>query len=338
VRAVVYTALGGPETLELVEREAPVPTAGEVAVKVATSGVNPTDWKSRRGTGEAPAFPEMTPNQDGAGTIVAVGAGVDPMRVGERVWIFESAWQRAAGTAQEVLTIPSRQAVRLPDNASFDLGASLGIPALTAHRCLTVISGGRSSLGPGALEGLSVLVAGGAGAVGHAAIELARWSGAQVVATVSSEEKGRLAALAGADLVVNYRTGDPATEIRRFVPDGVHCIVEVASVANAVLDAAVLREDGCISVYASGTEDLVLDIRAMMHLNARYQFVYVYKVPADAKDTAVADVSAAVAAGALRVGDEAGLPITRFPLEDVPGAHRAVEEAVTGKVIIDVSA
>ena len=193
--------------LKLVERPEPTPAGEEVLVRVAISGVNPTDWKSRRGSapGQPLAFPEVVPNQDGAGTVVAVGPGVDPDRVGERVWLWEAAWERADGTAQELVALPGWQAVPLPDGASFELGASLGIPALTAHRCLTVSENGPSTLGPGTLAGCTVLVAGGAGAVGHAAIELARWSGATVLSSVSSPEKAALAIAAGAHHVVNYR-------------------------------------------------------------------------------------------------------------------------------------
>jgi NADPH2:quinone reductase len=163
MRAVVYSEAGGPEVLRLAERDEPQPGPGEVRVAIAVSGINPTDWKARRS--ELP-FPEVVPNQDGAGTIVAVGEDVDPGRVGERVWVWEAAWQRPDGTAQEKVALPSRQAVRLPPDASFDLGASLGIPALTAHRCLTITESGLSRLEPGALADRTVLVAGGAGRSG----------------------------------------------------------------------------------------------------------------------------------------------------------------------------
>src|SRR5438270_5787538 len=223
MRAVVYSKAGGVDVLQLVERPVREPEAGEVRVRVKVSGVNPTDWKARRGAheGEELPFPEVVPNQDGAGTIDAAGTGVAADRVGERVWLWEAAWQRADGTAQESVVLPARQAVRLPDAASFDLGASLGIPALTAHRCLTVSELGPRRLGPGALSAQTVLVAGGAGAVGHAAIQLARWAGARVIATVSGDEKAGLARAAGADDVVNYRTPSAAQEILRIAPDGV---------------------------------------------------------------------------------------------------------------------
>jgi NADPH:quinone reductase len=340
MRAVVHSEAGGPEVLRLVERPVPDPGPGEVRVAVRVSGVNPTDWKARRGSssGGQLAFPEVVPNQDGSGTIDAVGDAVDASRVGERVWLWEAAWQRADGTAQQFVVLPERQAVRLPDGVSFDVGASLGIPALTAHRCLTVSERGPSRLGPGALAAQTVLVAGGAGAVGHAVIQLARGAGAQVIATVSGDEKAKLARAAGADHVVNYRSDDAADQIRRVATDGVDVIVEVAPAANAALDAAVLAASGTVAVYATdGGDELVVSVRELMFRNVRYQFVLVYTVPRAAKDEAVSDVAAAAADGALPVGADAGLPLHRFPLDQTGEAHDAVESGAVGKVLIDVS-
>jgi NADPH2:quinone reductase len=304
------------------------------------SGVNPTDWKARRGR-RADAklpFPELVPNQDGAGTIDLVGDGVAESRVGERVWLWEAAWQRADGTAQEFVVIPSGQAVRLPNAASMDVGASLGIPALTAHRCLTVSELGPRKLTPGALHGQTVLVAGGAGAVGHAAIQLASWAGARVLSTVSNDEKARLALAAGAEHTVNYRTGEAPDEMRAAAPEGIDVIVEVAPAENAALDAAVLATNGTVAAYATdGGSELELNVRELMSRNVRYQFVLVYTVPAAAKDRAVADVAVAVADGALGVGEHVGLPLHRFPLERTADAHDAVEGGAVGKVLVDIS-
>lgn len=304
------------------------------------SGVNPTDWKARRGSraGAELPFPELVPNQDGSGVIDAVGDGVPADRVGERVWLWEAAWQRTDGTAQELVVIPSRQAVGLPDAASMDVGASLGIPALTAHRCLTVSELGPRKLAPGALHGQTVLVAGGAGAVGNAAIQLACWAGAFVISTVSSDEKAELALAAGAEHAVNYRTGEASDEIRSILPRGIDVIVEVAPARNAALDAAVLAPNGTVAAYATdGANELELNVRELMSRNLRYQFVLVYTVSASAKDQAVADVAAAVADGALAVGEHDGLPLHRFPLERTADAHDAVEHGAIGKVLIDIS-
>lgn len=337
MKAIIFNEQGTADVLRLVERPTPEPGPGEVRVAVRVSGVNPTDWKTRQGgRGDMP-FPEIVPNQDGAGVIDAAGPGVDPARIGERVWLWEAQWQRPGGTAQQYVVLPEKQAVRLPNEATFDLGASLGIPALTAHRCLTTFEGSTGRLAPGTLAGRTVLVAGGAGAVGNAAIQLARWAGATVVATVSGPAKAKLATNAGAHAVVNYREGDPVAAVRSAAPDGVDVIVEVAPSANAALDRGVLRPGGTVAAYATeGPGELTVPVFPLMAGNIRYQFVLVYTVPPAAKDAAVADVSGAVAAGALRVGDAAGLPLHRFPLERTADAHRAVESGAVGKVLIDV--
>jgi NADPH2:quinone reductase len=173
--------------------------------------------------------------------------------------------------------------------------------------------------------------------VGHAAIQLARWAGARVISTVSGDDKASLARAAGAEHVVNYRKRDVADEIRAVSPDGVDLVIEVAPAANAALDAAVLASNGTVAAYASeGEMRLGLDVRALMARNLRYQFVLVYTVSAAAKDDAVADIAAAVAEGVLPVGEDAGLPLHRFPLEETADAHAAVERGVVGKVLIDV--
>lgn len=341
MRAVVYSEPGGPEVLRLVERPVPEPGSGEVRVAVRVSGVNPTDWKSRRGTSVSGAglpFPEIVPNQDGAGVVDAVGVEAEGLSDGDRVWLWEAAWRRADGTAQEYVVLPARQAVRLPRAASFDLGASLGIPALTAHRCLTVSERGPRSLAPGALAGQTVLVAGGAGAVGHAAIQLARWAGGTVIATVSTDAKAALARAAGAHHVVSYRSETAVEEIRSIAPDGVDVVVEVAPATNAALDAAVVGRSSTVAVYATEPDKpLELPVGALMSRNVGYQFVLVYTVPRGAKDQAVADVVAAVEDGVLPVGEEHGLPLHRFPLEATADAHAAVEGGAVGKVLVDVT-
>jgi NADPH2:quinone reductase len=337
VRAISYSQPGGPEVLQLIERPVPEPGPGEVRVRVAFSGVNPTDWKSRSST---PPGPEgKIPNQDGSGTVDAVGRGVDPVLVGERVWIWEAAHQRPFGTAAEYTVVPARQVVLLGAGPSFELGAALGIPFLTAHRCLTVAESLPDRLGAGSLRGFSVLVQGGAGAVGNAAIQLARWADATVLATVSSPAKAQLAAAAGADHVIDYRQQDVVAEVRKIVPKGVDAIVEVAAAQNAGVDAQVIGAHGCVGVYA-GTEGqrMTVPVRSQMTANARWQFVLVYSEPARAKEIGVEDVATAVADGAVRVGGDAGLPLHVYPLDQTAVAHQAVEEGAVGKVLIDVTA
>lgn len=336
MRAITYTENGGPEVLRLTDRPTPEPGPGEVRVRLALAGVNPTDWKSRRGT--PPAGGEQVPGQDGAGTVDAVGRGVDPAVLGQRVWVWEAAWQRPHGTAAEYTVVPLRQAVLLGE-APFEMGAALGIPFLTAHRCLTLGESVPDRLGPGALTGRTVLVQGGAGAVGNAAIQLARWADATVIATVSSPRKAQLAAAAGASHVVDYRRQDVVAEVGKVAPKGVDVVVEVSAARNAAVDAQVIGMHGAVAMYADdGGAEVTIPVRAQMGPNARWNFVLVYTQPERAKVLGVEDVNAAVLDGAVRVGEDAGLPLHVFPLAGTAEAHRAVEDGAVGKVLIDVTA
>jgi len=337
VRAISYSQPGGPDVLQLVDRATPEPGPGEVRVRLAFSGVNPTDWKSR--TNAQPGPGGQVPNQDGAGTIEAVGQGVDPVLVGERVWVWEAAWQRPHGTAAEYTVVPARQTVLLGPDPSFELGASLGIPFLTAHRCLTIAESLPDRIAAGSLNGRTVLVQGGAGAVGNAAIQLARWAEATVIATVSSPAKAQLAAKAGADHVIDYRQQDVVTEVRKIAPKGVDSIVEVSAAVNAGVDAQLIAMHGAVAMYADdGGAEVTIPVRLQMAPNARWQFVLVYTEPTHAKDLGVEDVNAAVLDGAVRVGDDAGLPLHVFPLAETAAAHQAVQDGAVGKVLIDVTA
>jgi NADPH2:quinone reductase len=337
VRAISYSEPGGPDVLQLIDRPVPEPGPGEVRVRVAFSGVNPTDWKSR--SRAQPGPDGQIPNQDGAGTIDAVGQGVDPVLLGERVWIWEAAYQRPFGTAAEYTVVPARQTVLLGAGPSFELGAALGIPFLTAHRCLTVAETLPDRIGPGSLNGRAVLVQGGAGAVGNAAIQLAHWAEATVITTVSTPEKAQLAAAAGADHVINYRQEDVVTEVRKIVPKGVAAIVEVNPAVNAAVDAEIVALHGAVAMYADdGGPEITVPVRSQMQRNAHWQFVLVYTEPDRAKEIGVEDVNAAVLDGAVRIGREAGLPVHVFPLAQAAEAHRAVEDGVVGKVLIDVTA
>jgi NADPH2:quinone reductase len=338
MRAVVYAEPGDSSVLELVERDQPTPHWGQVRVKLAVAGVNPTDWKFRSGatSGSLP-FDEISPGQDGAGVVDEVGNGVYDLKVGERVWVFLAQHQQPFGTASEYTVVPAERVVPLGD-ASYDVGASLGVPAMTAHRALTVHEDGPSRLSKGALDGRVVLVSGGAGAVGHAAIQLAAWAGATVITTISSDEKAALAKAAGAHHVVNYRTGDAAAEIKAVAPDGVDLVVEVAIIQNVDVVAQVLKTRGAVSIYANtGGTEATLPVRPLMSLNARLQFIMLYTVGDDALRAAAEDVADAAGDGALEVGKEHGLPLVRYPLEQTPEAHDAVEQGAVGKVLIDVA-
>jgi NADPH2:quinone reductase len=320
MKAALYRHTGpAAEVLQVEEIERPQPGPGEVLVRVRASGVNPTDYKSRAGMTPRPIDGFQIPNMDGAGIIEAVGSGVDPGRVGERVWLWFASAGRRWGTAAEWTVVPQRQAAPLPDGASFDLGASLGVPAMTAHYCL---------FSDGPVNGQTVLVAGGAGAVGHFAIELAKRAGARVITTVSSAEKAALAEKAGADLVVNYRTADVAEQVHAFAP-AVDRVIEVALGADLALDLAVARAGTTVVTYAAEAADPVLPVRQCMTANVVLRFVLLYGVPAAALDQAAADVT-----GALAAGDVTGLPVHKFPLERIAAAHEAAEASVTGKIIV----
>ncbi|MEX0428660.1 NADPH:quinone reductase [Nocardioides sp. DS6] len=338
MRAVVYTETGPSSVLTLVERDTPVPGPGELRVRLMRAGVNPTDHKQRAGgTYAALPYPEITPGQDGAGEVDAVGDGVEGYAAGDRVWVMLAQHGRPFGTAAEYVVVPVDRVFRLPEGASYDLGASLGVPAITAHRALT--SGESvSRLAPGALTGQTVLVHGGAGAVGNAAVQLASWAGATVVATVSSDEKAALAVAAGAAQTVNYTVGDPVAEVRALAPDGVDLVVDVAPAQNNDLDREVTRVRGTIAIYANnGGDELTMPLRATFSKNLRYQFILLYTLGEDLLRAAAEDVSAAVAAGALRVGEDAGVPLHHFPIERAADAHQAVEDGAVGKVLLDLA-
>jgi len=325
VKAARYDRYGpAREVLRVEDVERPEPGPGEVRVRVEFSGVNPTDWKSRSGATPRPIDGFQIPHHDGAGVIDAVGAGVDPGRVGQRVWLWMAAAGQRWGTAAEWTVVPGYKAVPLPEGISAELGASLGVPALTAHWCL---------FADGPIDGQTVLVAGGAGAVGHFAIELAKRAGARVASTVSGPQKAELAAKAGADLVVNYREPDAADQIRSFAgAAGVDRVVEVALGANLQLDLAVVaRPDARIVCYAADGDDPVLPVRACMNANVELRFVLLYGVPAEALIQAAGDITDALADGALTE-----LPVSRFPLDEIAAAQDAVEHRALGKVLVVV--
>ena len=320
MKAAIYRSTGAArDVLRVEDVDRPVPGPGEVLVRVRASGINPTDVKARSGAVPRPVDGFQIPHHDGAGVIEAVGPGVDPARAGQRVWLWFAAHGSRWGTAAEWTVVPSRQAVLLPEGASFELGASLGVPAMTAHRCLSA---------DGPVTGESVLVAGGAGAVGHFAIELAKYAEARVVTTVSGPEKAALAAKAGADLVVNYRDPDVIDQIKAFTPV-VDRVAEVALGANLRLDLALAGPSTVVVTYAADGPDPLIPVRACMTANVALRFILVYGVSSQALDAAITDITAALTAGALTE-----LPVHRFPLSEITAAHEAVESGVVGKVIV----
>ena len=326
MRAAWYEKNGtAAEVLRVGEMPIPEPGPGEVRVRIVASGLNPTDVKSRGGS-RPMGFPRVVPHQDGAGVIEKVGRGVPASRVGERVWLYIVQWQRAWGTAAEYTVVPARLAVTLPANTTFAEGACLGIPAVTAHRCL---------FADGPITGQTVLVTGGAGAVGNYAVQLAKWAGATVIATVSSPEKAAVALDAGADHAVNYRTGDVAAEILQLTGGaGVDRIVDVDFGGNVAASARVIKTNGIIASYASmGDPEPKLPFYTLMAKNVTLRPVLIYTMPERAKDEAARDVTHLAETGRLThvIG-------ARFPLDRIVQAHEAQESGkVTGNIVVDVA-
>lgn len=327
MHAAIYEYTGAArEVLKIVELPIPVPAPGEVRVKLAWSGVNPSDVKSRGGrrTRSLP-FPRIIPHSDGAGVIDQVGPGVSEQRIGERVWIWNAAWGRPDGTAAEYIVLPGAQAVTLPASVDLAVGACLGIPALTAYRAVTM---------EGGVANQTVLVPGGAGAVGHYAIQFARLKGAsQVIATVSGPEKASLARAAGADLVVNYRSDDVREAVKSATQGrGVDRIIEVDLDANLSLNLDLLRTDGIVVVYGSGAPETAVPFGPAILKGIRLAFFIVYNLAEDVRAQAIDDLNRLLTEDRL-----AHNIAVRLPLADVAGAHELVEEGrANGKVLLEI--
>lgn len=310
-----------PEVLRVGELPDPRPDAGEVRVRVHVSGVNPGDTKKRGGwLGSSMPFPRVIPHSDAAGVIDVVGDGVDDHRVGQRVWTYGAQSYRAFGTAAQYTVLPEHLAVPLPDHLGDDLGASLGIPGITAHRAV---------FADGPVDGKIVLVQGVLGAVGSMAAQLAHWAGATVIGTVT-----RGSDLARVDLphVVALDQDDPAAAIRAHAPDGVDRVIEVAMSANADLDTAVVANDAIIAAYATRADRTEIPFWPMLFANTTLRLLGSDDFPAEAKRQAARDLTAAAAVGALTV-DVAH----RYPLEEIAKAHDHVDAGSRGRVLVTVS-
>lgn len=328
MQAAVYERVGpAREVLSLRELPRPEPGPGEVRVRLACSGINPSDVKTRMGVrSKVLPFPQIVPHSDGAGVIDAVGTGVDRSRIGERVWTWNAAWGRAQGTAAEWIALPSMQAVRLPDNTDFAAGACLGIPALTAFHAVAVDGGVRDK---------TVLIAGGAGAVGHYAIQFARLAGAAtIISTVSSPEKAAQARAAGADVLLDYRREDVAARVRELTDGrGVDRVIEVDLSANVKLDFEVVREEGDLVIYGSLVPEVPVNFVSGIMKNLRLRFFIVYKLNPEDRARALAGVSAALERGLLQ-----HQVAKRLPLAQVVEAHELVESGqALGNVVLDLS-
>ncbi len=310
------------EVLQFGELPDPTPGPGEVRVRVTVSGANPGDTKKRRGwTGSAMPYPRVVPHSDAAGIIDAVGDGVDTRRVGTRVWVYGAQSYRPFGTAAQYTVVPGDLAVPLPDHLSDDLGASLGIPGITAHR--TVFA-------DGPVDGKLVLVNGVLGGVGSLAAQLARWGGATVIGTVRRGTELNRIDPAVVSHAVALDSGDPAAAIRAHAPDGVDRIIEVALSDNADLDDAVAANGAVIAAYATRDDRTEIPFWTLLFNNVTLRLLGSDDFPAEARRQAARDLTAAAAVGALTVdvGD-------RFPLADIAKAHDRIDAGGRGRVLID---
>src|SRR4029453_5956458 len=307
MRAAIYERTGpAREVLRIIDVETPRPGAGEVRVKISCSGVNPSDVKTRAGLRSAALpFPRIIPHSDGAGVIDEVGEGVDRARIGQRVWTWNAAWGRPFGTAAQYVVLPEQQAVALPASTAFEEGACLGIPALTAVHAVET-SGG--------VAGKTVLVAGGAGAVGHYAVQFAKLAGARMVtATIRNDAKAALARQAGADAVINYKSEDVARRCADLTEGrGVDRVIELDLAANIGVDVASVRSGGEIVAYGSGAPEITVPFFPSILKNLRYVFFIVYNLPPEDRSRALAGVTAALERRALRHNVAARVPLERI--------------------------
>jgi NADPH2:quinone reductase len=322
MRAAYYEANGSARDVMRVG-DIPTPHAGpgEVRVKLATSGVNPSDVKARQGSRKI-AWPQLIPHSDGAGVIDQVGDGVPKSRIGERVWVWNGQWKRPFGTAAEYIVLPAIQAVKLPDSVGFDVGACLGIPAMTAYHAVALADIGKGS---------TVLVTGGAGAVGQYVIQFAKAAGATVIATVSSPDKAAMAREVGADHTIDYKSEDvPARVMAITVNKPVDAIIDMDIASNAKYVAAVLKPKGNVIIYGTSNPQATIPAGFGIPNATRYQFFIVYEIDEDERKRAVAAITSALERGTLKHR----IAKPTFPLNDIVAAHEAVEKVSVGNVIV----
>ena len=326
MQAAWYETIGSAdEVLQVGEINNPSPGQGDVLVQMKTSGVNPSDVKTRAGARGELQFPKIIPHSDGGGVITAVGEGVSKDRIGERVWIWNGAFGRAHGTCAELITLPSNQAVSMPDSTSFETAACLGIPAATAFYGIFC---------DGSVNDQNILITGGAGAVGHLGIQLAKWSGANVISTVSGDDKATAAKTAGADLVINYKTDDVIEAVNDFTKgDGVDRILEVEFGGNLSVSQHVIKNNGVIASYGSVAEaNPSVPFYDLMFKGVTLNTYLIYIVPESDRAKITEGITAALNDNALN-------PIIAesFPLPSIIDAHKAVEAgSVIGNVIITI--
>jgi NADPH:quinone reductase len=327
MQAAWYEQLGNArDVLNIGEVDIPELGANQVLVKVRASGINPSDVKQRSGWGGLYLrYPRVIPHNDGSGIIEDVGKDVSPARIGERVWIYEATLAQPFGTAAEYVVVPESQAVFLPENTDFVEGACLGVPAMTAHHCL---------FKDGEVNGKTILVTGGAGAVGNYAIQLAKWGGATVITTVSSPEKAEIAKAAGADTIINYHTEDVAERINEVTnKQGCDRVIEVDFASNLETNLKIIKRNGIIASYASDSNFTpAIPFYGLLYKNLTVHYVLVYVMDQAAHQKAVLDITSCLISGGLR-----HVISQRFPLSEIASAHEMMESGKTiGKLVLDI--
>jgi NADPH2:quinone reductase len=321
LRAAAYEKNGpAREVLRVGDVETPEPGPGEVRIRLQTSGVNPSDVKSREGRTRKLAYPRVIPHSDGAGDIDMVGEGVPASRIGERVWTWNAQWNRPFGTAAEFVVLPSRLAVKLPDQVSYEAGACLGIPAMTAYHAVEVA--GRAD---------TVLVSGGAGGVGHYAVQFAKARGATVIATISSETKARLALHAGAGHTIDYKRENVAERVMALTGGkGVDAVIEMDLAANAGLYPGILHPRSTVVVYGTGSAETTIPAQFLLVNAIALKFVYVYELTAQERDAAIGAITRMLESNSL-INNVA----LSLPLAEIAAAHEAVEQGkALGNVVL----
>ena len=326
MKAAWYENIGAAaEVLQVGETSDPTPNVGEVLVEIKSSGLNPSDVKTRAGARGELQFPKVIPHSDGGGVITAVGEGIDKSRIGERVWIWNGAFGRACGTCAEMIALPSGQAVSLPEGTSFEAAACMGIPASTAYYGM---------LCDGSVEDQTVLVTGGAGAVGYYGIQLAKWSGAKVISTVSGEEKGSVAREAGADLVINYRDENVTEVIQDFTNGvGVDRILEVEFGGNLEISKQIIKPNGTIASYGSvALMEPTLPFYDLMFKGVKLNTYLIYIVPETDRNMITNGINDALNDQALN-----HMIAESYELDDIVDAHLSMESnTVVGNIVINL--
>jgi NADPH2:quinone reductase len=323
MRAAWYEKNGAArDVLVVAEVDTPRPGPGEVRVKLKTSGVNPSDVKAREGRTRKLAYPRVIPHSDGAGDIDMVGDGVPASRNGERVWVWNGQWKRPFGTAADHIVLPSALASPLPAGVSYEAGACLGIPAMTACHAVAV---------SGASKGSNVLITGGAGGVGHYAIQFAKARGATVLTTVSSEAKAALARRAGADHTIDYKRENVGERVMALTgKTGVDAVIEMDLAVNAKFYSGWLRPRGHVVVYGTGSAEAAIPAQPLLVGAMKIEFIFVYELTAAEREAAVTTINRMLGSGTL-INNVA----LTLPLSDIVAAHEAVESGrIMGNVVV----